>query len=143
MKTYLLSAAGAIFLSVIVTLLVPEGKLHKTIAFVMRLICIFVLVQPLARLFQFSDSARTSFVDYEYVEQVYSAHQSGQLGVLLKEQFGVEAECYVDIEYIEGEFAVSNVEVALADENEELVENIYAYLSGLGYINITVYATGA
>ena len=34
MKIYLLSAAGVIFLSVIVSLLIPEGKLNKTITFV-------------------------------------------------------------------------------------------------------------
>ena len=37
MKIYLLTAAGVIFLSIIVSLVIPEGKLNKTIVFVMRM----------------------------------------------------------------------------------------------------------
>ena len=51
MKGYLLTAAGVIFLSVMVSLLMPEGKLNKSITFVMRLICILVLIQPLTGIF--------------------------------------------------------------------------------------------
>ena len=44
MKTYLLTAAGVIFLSVIISLVIPEGKLNKSIVFVMRMACILVLI---------------------------------------------------------------------------------------------------
>ena len=47
MKGYLLTAAGVIFLSVIVSLIIPDGKLNKTIVFVMRMACILVLLQPI------------------------------------------------------------------------------------------------
>ncbi len=56
MKTYLLTAAGVIFLSVIVSLLIPEGKLNKSIVFVMRLACIFVLIQPITGIFKIKSS---------------------------------------------------------------------------------------
>ena len=46
MKAYLLSAAAVIFLSVIVSLIIPEGKLNKKKVFVMRMVCIFVLISP-------------------------------------------------------------------------------------------------
>lgn len=142
MKTYLLSAAGVIFLSVIVTLLVPEGKLHKTVTFVMRLICIFVLIRPLATVFDFgSDGAQTAIADYGYVAQVYSSHQSAQLEILLKEKYGDITECAVSVEYDGEEFVVKSVIVSVPDSGSEIIENIYAYLEELGYINITVYAT--
>ena len=52
MKTYLLTAAGVIFLSVIVSLVIPEGKLNKSIVFVMRMACILVLIQPISGVFK-------------------------------------------------------------------------------------------
>ncbi|MBD5632574.1 MAG: hypothetical protein HDP34_05030 [Clostridia bacterium] len=139
MKTYLLSAAGVIFLSVIISLLIPEGKLNKTVTFVMRLICIAVLIQPITTIFKISDSQSTTLkTDYGYVASVYSEHQSGQLENLLITEFNAESDCRVSVEYQDGEFKVTETCVKL--ENEKLIEEIYAYLQELGYINITVYA---
>ena len=143
MKIYLLTAAGVIFLSVIVSLLIPEGKLHKSVTFVMRLICIFVLVQPIAGLFNIKETSSSlpdDFVDYEYVCGVYSNHQSEQLEILLQKEFNVTTDCEIKVEYIEGEFKPTGVGVELNQNNRKLIEEIYAYLDGLGYINITVYA---
>lgn len=144
MKIYLLSAAGVIFLSVIVSLLLPEGKLHKTVTFVMRLVCIFVLAAPVTAIFKIppSESGRT-FVDYEYVCDRYSEHQSSQLGGLILKEFGAEAECAVEVAYRDGQFMVDNVEVALLNGDEKNIEAIGSYLNELGYINITVYAKSA
>lgn len=142
MKIYLLTAAGVIFLSVIVSLLIPEGKLHKTVTFVMRLICIFVLIQPVTGLFKIKDATvlPEDYFDYTYVSGVYSAHQSEQLQSLINKEFGIETDCLVKVEYNEGEFKVSEVQVGLDNKDKNLFEEIYAYLDGLEYINITVYA---
>ena len=143
MKVYLLTAAGVIFLSVIVSLLIPEGKLHKSVTFVMRLICIFVLIQPITGLFNIKETNSSwsdDFFDYEYVCGVYSDHQSEQLEILLEKEFEVDANCAIKVEYAEGEFKVTEVGVELNKNNSKLIQEIYAYLDGLGYINITVYA---
>lgn len=143
MKIYLLTAAGVIFLSVIVSLLIPEGKLHKSVTFVMRLICIFVLIQPITGLFNLkteTDTTGGDYFDYEYVSGVYSDHQSEQLQILLEKEFNVKADCLIEVVYEEGEFKVNSVRVGLDENNRNLIEEIYAYLDGLGYINITVYA---
>ncbi|MDE7082766.1 MAG: stage III sporulation protein AF [Clostridia bacterium] len=142
MKVYLLTAAGVIFLSVIVSLLIPEGKLHKSVTFVMRIICIFVLLQPVTGIFKIKDASTASddFFDYEYVSGVYSKHQSEQLEILLKNEFEIATDCDLLVEYSEGEFKVTEVEVGLEEKDKNLIQQIYAYLDGLGYINITVYA---
>lgn len=141
MKTYLLSAAGVIFLSVIVSLLIPEGKLHKTIIFVMRMACIFVLVQPVTGLFKIDDaSVNEPLFDYEYISKVYTENQSGQLEKLLFNEFGESCDCIVEVNYDEGDFKVESVTVEINSENEKIIEDIYAYLKELGYINISVYA---
>ena len=143
MQTYLLSAAGVIFLSVIVSLLIPEGKLNKTITFVMWLVCIFVLIQPLVKLFSVPTSAteaNSDLFDTEFVCREYSKHQSAQLAELLNEKFAVEADCTVEIAYDGGNFKPDGVEVVLKEKDFNLIGTIYEYLKELGYINITVYA---
>ena len=141
MKTYLLSAAAAIFLSVIISLLVPEGKLNKTITFIMRLVCILVLIQPITGLFKLSPQWPTdSTVDYVFVESVYSDHQSAQLEKLIKTEFETECECTVKVEYADGEFKAKEAAVKIKENNSELIKTIYEYLQELNYINITVYA---
>ena len=69
MKAYLLAATGVIFLSVVVSLLIPEGKLHKSVTFVMRIICLLVLIQPITGIFKIKDveTSEKDFFDYEYV----------------------------------------------------------------------------
>ena len=145
MEKYLLSAAGVIFLSVIVSLLIPEGKLNKTITFVMRLICIFVLIQPLTGIFKISSTfgEAENFFDYEYVCGKYSEHQSSQLEILLLDKFSVDTESLVKVEYEEGQFKVKGVEICVSSEDAFFIEKIYAYLQELGYINISVYAKSA
>ena len=141
MKTYLISATAVIFLSVIVSLIIPEGKLNKTIIFIMRMVCIFVLIQPLTGIFKISSSATTAtFYDYEYICKVYSDNQSAQLERLIFENFSVESNCFIDIVYDEGEFRPNGVNVEINEANYEIIENIYEYLEELKYINISVYA---
>ncbi len=141
MKTYLLSATGVIFLSVIVSLLVPEGKLNKSITFVMRLICIAVLIQPLTGIFKIGTTENSAIkTDYEYVASVYSNHQSEQLEKLLQEKLFIESECLITVEFVSGDFKVTQTEVKVIDADEKIIEDIYAYLRELGYINISVYA---
>lgn len=143
MKTYLLCAAGAVFLSVIVTSLMPEGKLNKTVAFALRLICIFLLIQPLTELTVFGAGESGTFsVDYDYIAEAYATHQGEQLAQLLAERFSAECGCTVCIVYGEGQFTVTGVIVAVKSGDENLIEQIYEYLEQSGYINITVYATG-
>ena len=141
MKTYLVSATAVIFLSVIVSLVIPEGKLNKTIVFVMRMACIFVLIQPITGIFKIKSSfADYNFYDYEYICKVYSDNQSEQLEKIISEEFSIECTCYVNIVYKEEKFTADGVIVQINKTNEEIIEEIYEYLEKLNYINISVYA---
>ena len=141
MQAYLLGAAGVIFLSVIVSLLIPEGKLNKTITFVIRMVCILVLIQPITKLFSFNSSDDyKDIVNYGFVSTEYGKQQSAALGEEIEKKFGVDAECFVQVDYLDGRFKVNSVEVELYEGDEASAEKIYAYLSELGYINISVYA---
>ena len=141
MKIYLISATAVIFLSVIVSLLIPEGKLNKTIVFIMRMACILVLIQPITGIFKISTSATNStFYDYEYICKVYSDNQSEQLEKIIFEKFAVESSCFVSIVYENGEFKADGVIVEINQAKDKIIEDIYEYLEELKYINISVYA---
>lgn len=141
MKIYLLTATAVIFLSVIVSLIIPEGKLNKTIVFVMRMACIFVLIQPITGIFKINTSpADKPIFDYEYICKVYSDNQSEQLEKILLEKFSVDSTCFVEIKYENGEFKADGVKVGINESNDEIINEIYEYLEELKYINITVYA---
>ena len=141
MKIYLLTAAVVIFLSIIVSLVIPEGKLNKTIVFVMRMACILVLIQPITGIFKLSSvSVDEPLYDYVYICKVYSDNQSEQLEKLLAEEFSEECKCFVEIVHDKGKFKVQSVEVEVNFNNDQKLNEIYAYLEKKGYINITVYA---
>lgn len=144
MTTYLLSAAGVIFLSVIISLIIPEGKLNKTIVFVMRLCCIFVLLRPISGIFKLqSEETFSQYFDYEYVCRAYSENQSEQLEAALEEKFETELDCKVVIVYEDGNFKADSVNIEVFGDDKKIIDEIYAYLDGLGYINISVYAKSA
>ena len=141
MKTYLLTAAGVIFLSVIISLVIPEGKLNKSIVFVMRMACILVLIQPITGIFKISSaSVDEPLYDYVYICKVYSDNQSEQLEKLLLKEFSEECDCVVEIVHDNGNFKAESVTVETNSQDEKIINDIYEYLEKLNYINITVYA---
>ena len=139
MTAYLVTACGAVFLSVIVSFVIPQGKLGKSITVVLRLICIVILISPLLQLFGLSVEDTEIAVDYDYICEVYSDNQSEALEELLESKFDVQTECTVVIVYSDDEFCVQSVEVCLISSDKQIAEEIYEYLQEAGYINITVY----
>ena len=137
MKEYLLSAFGVIFFSVIISFLIPEGKMNKLILSVIKIICILVLVQPLTKLF-FKFELSEDAINFEYVCTVYSKNQSREMQKHLMEEFLVESECNIVIDYGEDGFIVEKTEIITFNAEDEINKKIYAYLVNLGYINITV-----
>ncbi|MCD8040430.1 MAG: hypothetical protein LUF82_02825 [Clostridia bacterium] len=139
MTAYLVTACGAVFLSVLVSFIIPQGKLGKTITVVLRLVCIAILISPLTGLFDVSSYSSEDIADYSYICSVYSSNQSEALEEILYNEFGVASDCTVTVIYSEGQFYVDNVEVCLFTAEGEVAGKIYEYLQAEGYINITVY----
>lgn len=140
MKTYMLTAAGVIFLAVLISFIIPEGKLKKSVSFILRLACIFVLVQPVGKIFSFNSgvSATAAEYDYEYFCSVYSQNQSNLVTAKVNEQFGTDLICVVDIYYDGTQIKENGVSVQGKLENGVTIQDIAEYLRELGYINITV-----
>lgn len=139
MTAYLITACGAVFLSVVVSFIIPQGKLSKTISFVMRVVCIGILISPLVKLFTISDSEFDDMVDYDYVCEVYSENQSRSLEEFILKEYSAQSECTVNVVWNGERFEAESVEVCLIGPYDGLVDIIYAYLEDADYINITVY----
>ncbi len=139
MTGYLITACGAVFLSVVVSFIIPQGKLSKTISFVMRVVCIGILISPLVKLFTISDSEFDDMVDYDYVCEVYSENQSRSLEEFILKEYSAQSECTVNVVWNGERFEAESVEVCLIGSYDGLADIIYAYLEDADYINITVY----
>lgn len=138
MKAYLLTAVGVIFLTVIVSFIVPEGKLKKSVNFVLRIISIGVLIQPVAKIFTFTPQKESADYDYAYVCQVYSQNQSHLVTQKVKEDLNLDCVCAVEIIYDGTQIKENGVTVEGNFESVQTIEEITEYLEGLGYIHITV-----
>ena len=143
MTAYLLTAAGVIFLTVIVSFIIPDGKLNKSVNFILRLVCIGVLLQPVTQLFNFTPTAETPLADYEYICDIYSKTQSEQLEKEVSENLGISCDCTVAVIFDDGKISESGVTVFVEECDAEKVSFISEYLKGLGYINITVNEKGS
>ena len=139
MTTYIAVAAGAVFLTVVVGMIIPEGKLHTSVNFVLRIACIFILISPIAQIFDISLSeGGEGDVDFDYICQVYSEGQSSQLEKLIEENIGIECDCDVEIVYEDGSIKENGVTIYTDNVESALIDDIVSYLKELGYININV-----
>lgn len=145
MTAYLLTAAGVIFLTVIVGFIIPEGKLNKSINFILRLVCIGVLLQPVTSLFGFSikKEENSSLADYDYICEIYSQTQSQQLEKDILDNLEIACECTVSVIFEDGKISENGVCVYIDNYDEEKVDLIWEYLQSAGYINITVNEKGS
>lgn len=139
MTSYIALAAGAVFITVIAGFIIPEGKLHKIINFVLRIACILILISPVFSIFNISlEQQEGGLIDYDYVCEVYSDSQSATLENMIEEEFGIECECRVEIIYKDGSFTENGVTVTGDFVELNTMDEIQSYLLGLGYININV-----
>lgn len=137
MKTYLLTAFGVIFLSVIMSYIVPEGRLKKTVNFILRIISITVLISPITGLFELSPSPQSQIIDYEYVCEMLSDNQSRLLKNKLADELGIDCEVNVAVIFENDSISEDGVTVT-GDFDSDSKQKILEYLGGLGYININV-----
>ncbi len=138
MKLYIISAISTVFLSVLCSIIIPEGRLKKTVNFSLRMICMLALIQPIKDFFTLSDGESLSLIDYEFVCQAYENSQEEALKSAILSQFNENCKCDIEISYEDGEFRQKYVYVYTESKNSVTNNEIYAYLQERGYININV-----
>lgn len=98
MKTYILSIAGIILLSSVVSIIVPNGKMGSFMKGVMRLLILVVIVTPMISLMQSGElnftlqnySMDESFL--EYCVSIASSDDETYIAEFLFDEYGVIAE---------------------------------------------------
>lgn len=137
MKEYILSIAGAVMLSAVVSMILPEGKMGKFVKGGLKLVVLVVLVSPFVSFFSggsfdFSDGGKLK-TDGGYLEKSVSLMADADerdVYNLIKENFGVES--VVRVEYSSEEFPsrkkisviVVNFGIYGEDEHIDIIDKI-------------------
>lgn len=100
MNGYILSVAGVVFISVIIDIIIPGGKMEKYVKAMISLVVVFVMLCPLPGLISRfkSGSVKQNLVDQDFVSRVNSTknlNTENALKTALQEA-GVEG-CKVEV----------------------------------------------
>ncbi len=103
MKGYILSIAGAVLLSALITILSPSGKMGKFLKGATKLVILFVMVSPLANFLtqgSFDWSAGEIGTDEAYLSYCADLAADGDeeaIAAYLAEEYGIEAAVTVTV----------------------------------------------
>lgn len=120
MQTYILSVAGAVILSAVVSLVLPEGRLAPLIRGAAKLITLLMLVSPLLSLFRgeaFFQNNDTAAEEDRFLlscTQLAETNAERAIGSWLEEEFGVLAESRVTLAR-DGSYSAKEVTVCVTD----------------------------
>lgn len=120
MSGYILSIAGIILLSSVVTLIAPVGKTGKFIRGITKLACLAVLLAPFTSLAEgkgFTFSPATFQTDQAYLRNCATLAEEGEeakIAAYLQEEFSVTAEVSVTCDG-DSPFSVKKVRVQVKD----------------------------
>lgn len=126
MEKYILSVCGAVILSALVTILLPEGKIGKFINGILKLFCLLIMLLPLYGLFEtflhtgggggFEGEQAQLAPDEEYLDYVYGKQakmQETQLSEYFAEKYGVETEIAIAWQCAEFSYDVTKIEIKI------------------------------
>ncbi len=158
MQAYILSVCGAVILSALVAILLPERKLGKFIQGILRLFCLFVVTMPL---FSFVVSwkdgnvklpetdAQETALDEEFISYVFSRRAEEEEAAwceYVSEEFGVRASAEVLWDFVDYAYKVTQVKIKIEDfgiyeEDEHIfvIEQIREHISGMISAEVDVY----
>ena len=119
MKEYILSIAGIVLLSSVVTVIAPGGQTGKFIRGMTRLLCLLVFLAPLASLAEgkWEFASADIAADESYLvscEALCERSESLAIGNYLSAEYGVEAVAEVDCD-ANSAFSVKNIRVIVED----------------------------
>ncbi len=122
MKAYILSVCGAVVLSALAVVLLPEGKMGKFIDGMLRILCLAVMVSPLFRFlhdFQFPEKEQTvsdieldeRFLRYFYGER--AAREAERVEETLEAEFSVGVRVQIEVNIVGSGYERSKVTVEI------------------------------
>ncbi len=147
MNSYLLSVSVIVFLTSIISLILPDGKMGKCVKSFFSILILLVIISPIFKLSEFDLESSLSEISYTQDDYLYYINETKTKSLekdceTLLEKHGV-AYAVVDIEYfIDSEYvysikkatifldnAVINKNDGHININEELIETVSKYLN--------------
>ena len=125
MKAYIWAVCGAVIISALAAILLPEGRIGKFIKGILKLFCLAVMLTPLFALFgqftgappQSGTAAETeldgAFIDYMFGRR--AEEEARELEKLLEEEFSVAVAA--EILWDDAEYAYNVTDVNVKIEN--------------------------
>ncbi len=120
MQAYILSVAGAVLLSAVVSILVPDGKLGPLIRGMTKLLTLILLVSPVISLFRgtgFSFDETVYEEDASFLAAAAKRAEEREENAVeswLQTQYGIEGKADVDFNE-DGSYSAKSVTVCIAD----------------------------
>lgn len=124
METYILSVCGAVLVSAVAVILMPEGKIGKFLDGILKLFCMLVILLPIPGLlgtFLNNDggaegSAGEVSMDSDFIGYVFSMRAESEEEALcqkLNQEYGIGVQAQILWEYAEYAYNVTKVLVKI------------------------------
>ena len=120
MKAYILSIAGVVLLTAVITIIAPGGKMGKVLKGAAKLVILFVMVSPLASVFTEgslsfeSVSVGTDEGYLEYCAGELAGEDEKAIAQWLSEEYGLTASAEVS-RLADATFSYEKIEVKITD----------------------------
>lgn len=157
MKEYILAVCGAVVISALISLLMPEGKTGRFIGGILKLFCLLVMLVPLFQMFkQFTipESGEEVSAGYApdedfliYVYEKQAAAREEEIEKLVGKEFSVDVNADILWEYAQYACNVTGIEIKIENfgiyEEEEhiyVIQQIESFVSEFtGETEVKVY----
>ncbi len=149
MEAYILSVSGAVLVSAVAVILLPEGKTGKFIGGILKLFCLLVILLPIPKMLEKylgQDAEISSFseegeLDDEFIDYMFSKRaeeEAKQLKEQIDEEFEIVVNIQIEWEYAEYAYNVTKVTVKIEnfgiygdDEHINVIEQVKEYVAGI------------
>ena len=149
MSAYILSICGAVILSALVTIIMPEGKIGKFINGVLKILCVFIMLVPLVNWvsdlkFEGKGEGNETEVslDEDYLDYFFGKQ-------VVEKEFSIKVLIVTDWECADYAFSVRKVQINIKDfgmngndEHIMIIEQLRTRVSEIANIDkeaVTVY----
>lgn len=152
MSAYILSICGAVIISALVTIIMPEGKLGKFINGILKIFCVFIMLVPIVNWvsslkigdFKGESVAQVS-LDEEYLNYFFQKQAdsfSEEIREFVEKEFSLEASVVTDWDCSDYAFSVRKVKIIIKKfgmngngEHIMIIEQIRTRVSEIAKIN--------
>ncbi len=147
MEAYILSVSGAVLVSAVAVMLLPEGKTGKFIGGILKLFCLLVILLPIPKIlgkYLGQDAEIPSFseegeLDEDFIDYMFDRRAEEEAKLLEKQitdKFDIVVNIQIKWEYAEYAYNVTKIMVKIEnfgiygdDEHINVIEQVKEYVA--------------